>query len=117
MTTGSIQIVGAGMGRTGTKSLQAALDLLGYKTYHFPLPAHAETWARHAEGTVSSDAVLEMIVQDGFTATCDQPPADLYAEQLRKYPGAKVVLTVRDSGADLMTLRPAGQAASRFSVT
>ena len=94
-----IEVIGAGMGRTGTKSLQAALDLLGYKTYHFPLPAHAETWARFAEGSATADQVLEMIVCDGFTATCDNPPADMYREQLLKYPDAKVVLTVRDSGS------------------
>ena len=29
---GGIEVIGAGLGRTGTKSLQAALDLLGYKT-------------------------------------------------------------------------------------
>lgn len=95
----SIEVIGAGLGRTGTKSLQAALDKLGYKTYHFPLPAHAETWARYAEGEASSDEVLAMVARDGFTATCDNPPADLYAEQLRRYPDAKVVLTVRDNAA------------------
>ena len=94
---GGIEVIGAGLGRTGTKSLQAALDLLGYKTYHFPLPAHAETWAALSDGKVTSDDCLEMIVADGFTATCDQPTADLYAEQCRKYPNAKVILTVRDS--------------------
>ncbi len=94
-----IQVIGAGLGRTGTKSLQAALEMLGYKTYHFPLPAHAETWAQYAEGRASSDAVFDMVARDGFTATCDNPPADLYREQLRKYPNAKVVLTVRDSSA------------------
>jgi hypothetical protein len=99
MATGDIEVIGAGLGRTGTKSLQAALDVLGYKTYHFPLPAHAETWAKFSEGQVTSDVVLEMITREGFTATCDNPPADIYLEQLRKYPEAKVVLTVRDSGA------------------
>mmetsp|Transcript_48621 Transcript_48621/g.103674 ORF Transcript_48621/g.103674 Transcript_48621/m.103674 type:complete len:256 (-) Transcript_48621:154-921(-) len=94
-----IEVIGAGLGRTGTKSLQAALDLLGYKTYHFPLPAHAETWANFAEGKVGAEAVLEMVVRDGFTATCDQPPADIYREQMRMYPDAKVILTVRDSSA------------------
>mmetsp|Transcript_34366 Transcript_34366/g.41523 ORF Transcript_34366/g.41523 Transcript_34366/m.41523 type:complete len:266 (-) Transcript_34366:56-853(-) len=94
-----IEVIGAGLGRTGTKSLQAALDMLGYKTYHFPLPAHAETWARFAEGKASSDEVLEMVVGDGYTATCDNPPADIYLEQLTKYPNAKVVLTIRDSGS------------------
>ena len=59
MATGDIEVIGAGLGRTGTKSLQAALDVLGYKTYHFPLPAHAETWAKFSEGQVTSDVVLE----------------------------------------------------------
>lgn len=93
----SIEVIGAGMGRTGTKSLQAALDLLGYKTYHFPLPEHAATWAKFVDGRVSSDEVFDTVVKDGFTATCDNPAADLYAQQLKKYPNAKVVLTVRDS--------------------
>jgi hypothetical protein len=91
-----IEVIGAGLGRTGTKSLQAALDRLGYKTYHFPLPSHAEKWAQLAEGNVNIDEVLDMVVHAGFTATCDQPAADFYAEQLRKYPNAKVVLTLRD---------------------
>ena len=95
-----IQVIGAGLGRTGTKSLQAALDILEYnRTYqHFPPPAHAETWARFAEGSASVDEVLDLVVRGGFTATCDQPMADLYAEQLRRFPDAVVVLTVRDSG-------------------
>ena len=95
----TIQVIGAGLGRTGTKSLQAALDKLGYKTYHFPLPEHAETWAQFSEGKICSDEVLEMVARAGFTATCDNPPADLYLEQLRKYPDAKVVLTIRDTPA------------------
>ena len=97
-TAPGIQVIGAGLGRTGTKSLQAALDLLGYKTYHFPPPAHAESWARFAEGCASADEVFDMMCRDGFTATCDQPSADVYRDQLRRYPNAKVVLTVRDSG-------------------
>lgn len=94
---GSIEVIGAGLGRTGTKSLQTALDLLGYKTYHFVSPDHAEKWASLAQGTgATSDDILEMIAKEGFTATCDQPTADLYAEQLRKYPNAKVILTIRE---------------------
>ncbi len=94
-----IQVIGAGLGRTGTKSLQAALDLLGYKTYHFPLPAHAESWAQFAEGRIKADEVIDVVSRDGFTATCDQPSADVYRDQIRMYPNAKVILTVRDSGA------------------
>lgn len=29
-----IEVIGAGFGRTGTYSLKAALDTLGYKTHH-----------------------------------------------------------------------------------
>ena len=92
-----VEVIGAGLGRTGTKSLQAALDKLGYQTYHFPLPEHADAWAKYADGALSADEVFDMITGDGFSATCDQPPADLYAEQLRKFPDAKVILTVRDN--------------------
>ena len=92
-----IQIIGAGLGRTGTKSLQAALDLLGYKTYHFSLPAHAESWAQFAEGRINAEEAIALVSRDGFTATCDQPSADVYRDQIRMYPNAKVVLTVRDS--------------------
>jgi hypothetical protein len=97
--TPGIQVVGAGLGRTGTKSLQAALDLLGYKTYHFPLPAHAESWAQFAEGRIRAEEAIDVVSRDGFTATCDQPSADVYRDQLRMYPDAKVVLTVRDNAA------------------
>eukprot|EP00038_Savillea_parva_P010742 m.192462 g.192462 ORF g.192462 m.192462 type:complete len:258 (-) comp18648_c0_seq1:1219-1992(-) len=94
-----IQVIGAGLGRTGTMSLQAALDSLGYKTYHYPQPAHAETFARLAEGRVGPAVAFGLVVDSGHTATCDQPAADFFAEQLRLYPDAKVVLTVRDTGA------------------
>jgi hypothetical protein len=30
----SMQVIGAGFGRTGTMSMQAALELLGYRCYH-----------------------------------------------------------------------------------
>uniref|UniRef100_A0A7S2A9X9 P-loop containing nucleoside triphosphate hydrolase protein n=1 Tax=Trieres chinensis TaxID=1514140 RepID=A0A7S2A9X9_TRICV len=94
----SIQVIGAGLGRTGTLSLRVALETLGYKTYHFVHPSHAATWAAYSRGLADSDDILDLIVDSGFTATCDQPTADLYVEQLRRYPGAKVILTVRDSG-------------------
>ncbi|KAA8492730.1 hypothetical protein FVE85_9002 [Porphyridium purpureum] len=93
----AIRVIGAGLGRTGTMSLKAALEMLGYRTYHFVRPEHAALWAAYADGKTSSDDVLGLIADSGYSATCDQPTADLYAEQLRKFPGAKVVLTVRDS--------------------
>jgi|EP00802_Teleaulax_amphioxeia_P023297 hypothetical protein len=96
---GEIEVIGAGLGRTGTLSLKAALDILGYQTYHFVHPPHAKMWAEFSQGRAGSDAVLDLIVQSGHNATCDNPACDLYEEQLKKYPAAKVILTVRDDGA------------------
>lgn len=39
-----LEVIGAGWGRTGTSSLKAALDKLGYKTYHM-----TESIANHDE--------------------------------------------------------------------
>mmetsp|Transcript_5358 Transcript_5358/g.9101 ORF Transcript_5358/g.9101 Transcript_5358/m.9101 type:complete len:267 (-) Transcript_5358:43-843(-) len=92
-----IRVIGAGLGRTGTKSLAAALDMLGYRTYHFPLPEHSAAWAAYAKGTGSAQDAIGTAVAAGYNATCDQPMADALQEQLEMFPDAKVVLTVRDS--------------------
>ena len=93
----SIKVIGAGLGRTGTKSLAAALDTLGYRTYHFPLPEHSAAWAAYAEGTGTVQDAIMTAVNAGYNATCDQPMADTFAKQMEMYPDAKVILTVRDS--------------------
>jgi hypothetical protein len=92
-----IKVIGAGLGRTGTKSLAAALDILGYKSYHFPLPKHAKVWADYAEGKASAKEAIEIAVKEGYDATCDQPMADVFQQQMELYPDAKVILTVRDT--------------------
>ena len=43
--------------------------------------------------------ILDKIARDGFNATTDIPPCLLYRKMLRRYPEARVVLTVRSSGA------------------
>jgi hypothetical protein len=44
-----IEVIGAGFGRTGTASLQAALNVLGFSPFYragevFAHPEHAECW-------------------------------------------------------------------------
>eukprot|EP00035_Acanthoeca_spectabilis_P021629 m.439239 g.439239 ORF g.439239 m.439239 type:complete len:258 (-) comp18359_c0_seq1:102-875(-) len=94
---GQIEVIGAGLGRTGTMSFQAALNKLGYNTYHYPLPDHAEQFAQVADGHADAENAVRLVAECGFTATCDEPMADFFATQLRMFPKAKVVLTVRDS--------------------
>ena len=93
-----ILLICAGLGRTGTLSLTSALELLGCKPYHFVDFRHAEQWAAFSRGDISSsDEIIDSIVQDGYNAVLENPTCDIYQDILRRYPDAKVVLTVRDS--------------------
>lgn len=93
----SIEVIGAGLGRTGTTSLKAALEALGYgPCYHmtevFAHPEHIPVWeaARRGE-TVDWEEVFS-----GYRATVDWPAAAFHERLMLAYPGAKVILTVRD---------------------
>jgi hypothetical protein len=93
----SLKVIGAGFGRTGTLSLQAALEELGFsRCYHMQEvlthPAHASVWSAARRGEpVDWDALF-----DGYQAAVDWPPCAFYSELLRRYPDAKVILTIRD---------------------
>jgi hypothetical protein len=92
-----IQVIGAGLGRTGTLSLKAALEGLGFaKCYHmvevFARMNDARIWEAAARGEpVDWDKLFA-----GYRATVDVPSSLFYRELMEKYPEAKVVLTVRD---------------------
>jgi hypothetical protein len=94
----ALQIIGAGLGRTGTESLKKALELLGYGScYHmFELvrkPERLRYWEQLGRGEIPDyDALFE-----GYQATSDFPAAIYYREFMQQYPDAKVVLTVRDA--------------------
>ena len=92
-----IKVIGAGFGRTGTLSLKAALEELGFiKCYHMTDVLahleHAAVWDDAARGeSVDWEALFR-----GYQATVDWPGCAVYEQLLRHYPGAKVILTVRD---------------------
>ena len=93
----TIQVIGAGMGRTGTTSLTAALERLGYvKCHHMREvlrdPSQAKVWMAAYRG----EAVDWQRLLADYKATTDWPSCRFYAELLREYPDAKIVLTVRD---------------------
>jgi hypothetical protein len=92
-----IQVIGAGLGRTGTLSLKAALEELGFaKCYHMvevrARMDDARTWDAAARG----EPVDWERLFAGYRATVDVPSCMFYRELLEKYPDAKVILTVRD---------------------
>ncbi len=92
----TLDIVGAGFGRTGTLSMHATLEQLGFqRCYHMmevsKTPSHAEQWHGAAKGeAVDWDALLA-----GYRATVDWPACYFWRELSARYPNAKVLLTVR----------------------
>ncbi len=92
----SIQIIGAGFPRTGTTTLKRCLETLGYdKTYHMKEllvnPHNLHYWKQLDEtGETDWDGLY-----DGYKATVDFPCYPWYKEHLKRYPDAKVILTVR----------------------
>jgi hypothetical protein len=93
----SLEVIGAGLGRTGTTSLKAALEALGYgPCYHmtevFAHPEHVLFWEAARRGEVAD---WEEIFSD-YRAAVDWPAAAYYENLMLAYPEAKVILTVRD---------------------
>lgn len=92
----ALKIIGAGFGRTGTSSLKRALELLGFgKCYHMMEvmrnPDCLPLWADVLDGKPEWDSVFE-----GYQSSVDWPAAAFYKEQMRHFPDARVILTVRD---------------------
>lgn len=95
-----MDVIGAGFGRTGTTSLQAALHQLGFTPcYHagevFANPDHTDYWVAAARG--DSDGWRRAL--KGYRATLDWPAVAFWRELAEAYPGAKIILTTRDAGS------------------
>ncbi len=93
----TIEVIGAGFGRTGTMSLKVALEELGFgPCYHmielFGHPEHVELW----EAASQRKPVDWGELFSGYRATTDWPACSFYKELMERYPDAKVILTVRD---------------------
>ena len=94
----SLQVIGAGLGRTGTLSLKAALEQLGFgPCYHmtriFEHVEHGPMWQQFAAGERGDwDSLL-----GDYNAAVDWPASYFWRELAAFYPQAKVILTVRDA--------------------
>lgn len=93
----SLEVIGAGFGRTGTLSLKTALEKLGYAgCYHmlevFQHPEHLPYWERATRG----ERIDWANVFEGFRAALDWPACSFWRDYYHLYPEAKVILSVRD---------------------
>ncbi|WP_166173973.1 sulfotransferase family protein [Rubrobacter tropicus] len=94
-----MKVVGAGFGRTGTTSLKAALETLGFgSAYHmtevFEHPEHVGFWEAAGRG----EPVDWEEFFSGYGVAVDWPACAFYGELMEAFPGAAVILTVRDPG-------------------
>jgi hypothetical protein len=93
----TLRLVGAGLPRTGTKSLQIALErLLGGRCYHmhevFGRLDHVPVWRLALRGELPDwNGFLR-----GYVATVDWPAAAFWAELVASSPHAVVLLSTRD---------------------
>jgi hypothetical protein len=92
-----IELIGAGLPRTGTLTQKVALELLGLgPCFHWidvlaDLEVQVPLWEGALDGSVQPTAIL-----DGFRSTVDWPGGYFYRQLLESNPDAKVLLSVRD---------------------
>ncbi len=94
----ALQVIGAGLGRTGTMTLKTALEQLGLGPCHHMIEVFANMatqapfWRAAAGGeAVDWDAGLA-----GYNCSVDWPSAHFYKQLAAHYPDAKVILSRRD---------------------
>ena len=93
----ALRVVGAGVGRTGTKSLKFALErVLGEPCYHmsevFQHPEHIAMWHEAARGQMPDWHALF----EGYAAAVDWPVGSFWPEISQAFPDAVIVLSKRD---------------------
>jgi Sulfotransferase domain len=100
----SLQVIGAGVGRTGTHSLKLALErLLGAPCYHmlevFERPDDVEQWRQASR----SEEVDWDNMFGGYAAAVDWPTAAYYDVLMEMYPDAIVLLSTRRNADEWWT--------------
>lgn len=91
-----MKVVGTGLGRTGTKSMHTALNMLGVGPCHhmYEVFAHPESmalWVEAGQGRPNWDLIFK-----DYQSVVDYPGAAFWREIAAYYPDAKVLHTQRD---------------------
>ena len=92
-----MELIGAGMPRTGTLTQAEALEILGVTPcFHWidvlaDLDGQVPQWDGALDGSVDPAQIL-----DGYRSTVDWPGGFFYKQLLEAHPDAKVLLSVRD---------------------
>ncbi len=92
-----MKIIGVGMGRTGTTSIQRALTNFGYHAYNTEAMIkhkHFAAWINLFKGETDEPDWSTLFA--GYDATLSWPACFFYKELMTVYPEAKFILTTRD---------------------
>jgi hypothetical protein len=93
----TLEVIGAGFGRTGTLTLKTALETLGFGPCHHMIevianPGQLPFWNRAVrDGSIDWEEIYRP-----YKATVDWPGCHFYAGLAEYYPSAKVILSKRD---------------------
>lgn len=101
MGKGGLQVIHAGYCKTGTKSVTAMLEQLGFKVCDSPeaIYRHWEDWEKFANGDKPNEVLQKLFGPnnpDGYEATVDIPHNALWEVLHKQFPDAKVILCLRD---------------------
>jgi hypothetical protein len=97
----TLQVIGAGFGRTGTTSLREALIRLGFDPCdhmrgNLEHPERFALWDEALRQKTAGKPIDWRPLLAGYRATVDWPGAYFWRELTSAHPEAKVILTVRD---------------------
>ena len=115
-----MRVIGAGFGRTGTTSLKAALEELGFGpsyglTEVFRNPKHAGVWEA-ARGPAGEEVDWEGFL-GGYEVVVDWPACSFYEELMEAFPGAPAlrIASVNSNRASALSSNRASALSSKQS--
>lgn len=93
----TLEVIGAGFGRTGTMSLKFALEILGLgPCYHMmevqKNPGHSEAWRAAIDGSPDWNQLFH-----GYQSTVDWPSTYFWRYLSQHFSNAKIILSVRSA--------------------
>ena len=113
-----MKLIGAGYGRTGTMSLKAALERLGYgPCFHMIDLIRDPTPLAHWEAAYRGEPVDWEAAFDGWESTVDWPGCTYWDQLVETWPDAPVLLNIRDKDgwyqSCLQSIHAAAEAGTR----
>lgn len=94
----TLEVIGAGFGRTGTDSMREALNILGFGPCHhmFEVTENPLMKSRWRAFMDTDDRDWESLFE-GYRSCVDWPSVHYWRDLITHYPQARVILTWRDA--------------------